>query len=654
MNKRKIFSFGLITTVAAVFLSFISNITYPDNYFETQASTYLLKLNSSNRISNSENSSSGSSFVFTSQGNEISFSYENISVGDGFQNIYPSGEIFNTKALNGIVEMNIVSKQEGFELFYGFDADDIFHTAVEYSKVCSSNQYNYSFAFNNNPAFFKLTNSSEEIIELISVEISYTCVQNSDANVTLISPNEYLDTHVYSDRKFIDDFPIYSEDEWTNNLRFDLSDDGTYYIVSDYLGADRLLDSNTLIIPSYYNGLPVEEIKQAAEGIGAFSELTWLKNVYLPKTIKRIGYGTFSLSAIENLYIDCENLENFEGRNWVFYPPLDESYKGMDVYFGPNVKRIPDRLFYPNVTEPSFIPKINNVYFSSDSQIESIGKHAFHNVHALESIYLPDSITRIDEFAFYNTSIKELILPNSLTYIGNDAFEFSKIEHVKANNLLSYIGDRAFAYTSLENIDLSNTSISKINDEAFAYTENLRKLSLPNNLEKIGQRSFKNSAIVDLIIPNYTISVGIDAFNSCKSLERIKLGTGLKEIKKGAFAYTSNLLAVQIDVTSLLDLTPGNNIFTEAGKNNGMQVYFSKGVTRVPSYMFFPTSNLDKLPNINVLSLPNTISTIGVGAFMGSDIKRVNFRGTQAEFESIEIEDDYIFTNLDFGGARYE
>lgn len=654
MFKKKLFLFGIIITVCTVAFSSLTVDFFANKYFETDASTYVLELNAEKRINSSTTSTSGASTVLTSEGNEIGFAYENISIGDGFQNIYSNGKIRNTSALNGIVGINISSKQEGFALYYGFEGDEVIHTAIENNVTIDTNIYQYSYVFQNNPSYFKIINPTEEVVELISVKISYTCIKDNSGNLPLISPNGYQDTHKYGDKEFIDDFPMYSESEWTNTLRFDLSSDGTYYIVSDFLGEDRLLNSDTLIIPAYHNGLPVEEIKQAAEGIGAFSELTWLKNVYLPKTIKRIGYGTFSLSCLENLYIDCENLENFEGRNWVFYPPQFKEYTGMNVYFGPNVKRIPDRLFYPNVTEPSFIPKITNIYFSKDCKIESIGKHAFHNVNAFDKISLPDSIKTIDEFAFYNTSIKEIVLPNSLTYIGNDAFEFSQIEHVKVNNSLSFIGDRAFAYTNLKNIDLTNTSITKINDEAFAYTESLRKLSLPNSLQIIGQRSFKNSAIVDLIIPNSTQIIGIDAFNSATNLERVKLGSGLKTIKKGAFAYTSNLLAIQVDSIKLDDISTGNNIFVEAGKNNGMQVYFSKGVTHIPSYMFFPTSNVDKLPNIIVLSLPNTLSTIGAGAFMESDIARVNFRGTRSEFESINIVDGYVFTNLDFGGVKYE
>ncbi len=465
--------------------------------------------------------------------------------------------------------------------------------------------------------------------------------------VQRISPSSYIDEHQYKGYTYAA-FPNYTEASWNTSLKFTLSADKTYYIVSDYLGSDRLLNQRTLIIPAYYNGLPVEEIAQAAEGVGAFSELTWLDNVYLPHTIKRIGYGTFSLSNIKNLYIDCAELEDFDGRNWVFYPPLDPSYEGMNVYFGPNVKRIPQRLFYPNVTEPDFACKIKNVYFTQNSQVESIGAHAFHDVVTLRSISLPDTIKVIEEFAFYKTSLTELTLPSSLTSIANDAFAFSTLINLKVNDKLEYIGDRAFAYTTLEGLDLSNTKLEVIEDECFAYTSLNKGIAFPETLKDIGERAFLNSKIKDLIIPNNVEIIRDKAFSN-GGLERVYLGTSLKEIGNYAFYNNDRLASLEIASVSIKDFKLGNHIFTNAGLEKGMQVYFLDGVTSIPMNMFFATSNIDELPFIKVLSLPSTLTSINDKAFYVLDIERVNYRGTLEQYKKL----DYDFTNLDIGGRVY-
>lgn len=464
--------------------------------------------------------------------------------------------------------------------------------------------------------------------------------------------NLYSDDYEYHQPEF-KEFPKYDENEWNTSLKFTLSADETYYIVSDNLAGDRLLNTDTLIIPAYYKGLPVEEIAQASDEIGAFSELTWLKTVYLPHTIKRIAYGTFSLTAIENLYIDCERLDDFDGRNWVFYPPLAESYKGMDVYFGPNVKRIPKRLFYPNVTEPKYVPKINNVYFDKNCQLEEIGAHAFHNVKYFTKLELPSTLKLIEEYAFYNTSFNELILPDSLEKIENDAFSFSKLTNIKLGNSLNYIGERAFAYSSLEGIDLSMTKLEIIEDEAFAYSS-LQGIKFNNLIKEIRERAFINTQFTDLILPDSVLLIGNDCFSDLLKLKRLYLGKNLKVLGNKAFYNSLNLEYIEIASTSLDNLKTGNNIFTNAGKENGMKVYFLDGVVNIPSYLFFSTSNIDELCNIKVVSIPNTIKSIGQGAFYELDIERVNYRGSKEEYSKINIaEDNYSNNNLDCGGYKY-
>lgn len=469
-------------------------------------------------------------------------------------------------------------------------------------------------------------------------------------NVEIINIEEYQDTHIYKDSSF-KDFPIYSESQWNTNLKFTLSNDGTYYSVSDGTGGDRKLNSDTLIIPAFYKGLPVEEIKQAREGVGAFSELSWLKTVYLPHTIKRIEYGTFSLSSIEKLYIDCAELENFDGRNWVFYPSTSTSYKGMDVYFGPNVKRIPSRLFYPNVAEPQFVPKINNVYFDEDCKVTSIGAHAFHNVDRYTTLSLPNTVEVIEEFAFYNSSISELVLPSSLKVIANDAFEFSKLEHVKVNDKLEEINERAFAYTTLKGIDLSKSLIKVIEDEAFAYTSKLEGVKFNSLLTDIGERAFYQSSLKNLIITDNVTIIRRDAFANNRFLENLYLGKNLKTLLDKVFYNADKLSNLNIASTSLNDLTYGNQVFTNVGKVNGMKVYVMDGVKVIPNNMFFSTADIDSLASIHTLSIPSSLERIGECAFSDITIEKINYRGTLNDFKKLLIEDDGLsYENIEFGG----
>ncbi|MGI6714450.1 MAG: leucine-rich repeat domain-containing protein [Bacilli bacterium] len=464
------------------------------------------------------------------------------------------------------------------------------------------------------------------------------------------SPENVVDDHLYQAPEFRS-FPTFLASEWNLNLKFTLSDDGTYYIVSDELGADRRLAQPTLIIPPIYQGKPVKEIAQAAEGVGAFSELTWLKDVYLPASITKIAHGTFSLSNIENLYYDCENLEDFQGRNWVFYPPFDPNYIGMNVYFGPHVQRLPNRLFYPNVNEPNFIPKINHVYFDENCPVTAIGDHAFHNVEGFTTLSLPDTVEEIGLFAFYRTSFSELTLPANLRTIGEDAFGFAAIKHLRVNENLAFIGERAFAYSRLCGLDLSPSKLTVISDETFAHAQSLAWVQFPETLREIGVRAFYHNALVDLIIPDQVTAVNAAAFAGAQALKRLYLGRALTTLQPRAFFGCANLLSLEIASVNLQPFSCGNDVFTQAGKSDDLLVYVLDGVNSLPSYLFFGTADFEQLPRINVLTLPHSLATVGTGAFAHLTLTRVNYRGSETDYHSIIFEDGFTFSEVDFGGG---
>ncbi len=78
------------------------------------------------------------------------------------------------------------------------------------------------------------------------------------------------------------------------------------------------------------------------------------------------------------------------------------------------------------------IMQIKGVYIPEG--VVSIGYSAFRNCYNLERVSLPESLVRIESFAFHNTRIKEIAFPDSLRYINNDAFYFYYLKKI------SYLG----------------------------------------------------------------------------------------------------------------------------------------------------------------------------------------------------------------------
>ena len=86
--------------------------------------------------------------------------------------------------------------------------------------------------------------------------------------------------------------------------------------------------------------------------------------------------------------------------------------------------------------------------------------------HDVNSIIIPNNITKINDFAFKNCDlIENIIIPDSVTSIGESAFfGCSKLSNIIIPNSIIEIGEYAFGFcSSLTNVTIPNiqTSIGK-------------------------------------------------------------------------------------------------------------------------------------------------------------------------------------------------
>ena len=87
---------------------------------------------------------------------------------------------------------------------------------------------------------------------------------------------------------------------------------------------------------------------------------------------------------------------------------------------------------------------------------------------------------------------------------------------------------------------------------------------------------------VNLIITDNVTIIRRDAFANNRLLENLYLGKGLKKLLERAFYNVDKLTNLNIASIELNDLAYGNQVFTNAGKVNGMQVYIMDGVKVIP------------------------------------------------------------------------
>lgn len=412
----------------------------------------------------------------------------------------------------------------------------------------------------------------------------------------------------------------------SSKLSFTLSEDKTYYIVSD---KDYHLDVPNLVIPSTYNSLPVEEI--ASE---AFAYKTWLTSVAIPSSIKRIGAGAFNSSSLKTVYYDAENVEDFNGRNWVFYKA--DAEQNIDIYFGKNVKRIPSRLFYPLATNPNETCNVNNIYFSKDCQIEEIGDYAFYKLKNVTAISLPKTLKKIGKYAFYECGLKEIDL-SSIEEIDEYAFSFNNIEYINLDNVLN-IGEGAFSYCkNLKYLDLTNSKINEIKPFTFKKCISLSDVNFNDNLLSIGEEAFSYcSSLVKVVTNDNLNTIGLKAFLEANNIQELYLGKNLKTIANYAF-YNLNSIQKLYVASNLNDFSIGNYIFSNLGKNSKLTLAFLEGVNYIPSYFLFSSSNVNEIANIDTLILPKSLTKIEKCAIKDSTINKIWYLGNEESYKKITI-----------------
>ena len=168
----------------------------------------------------------------------------------------------------------------------------------------------------------------------------------------------------------------------SQGLDFTLSEDGTYYIVSD-IGSCKDTD---LQIPAVYKGLPVQEI-----GRYAFDDCVQLISVTIPDSVTRIGISAFQ---------DCANLTR---------AVVPDSVVWMDKY-----------VFYN-------CPKLADV--SIPKGVASLEEGIFWNCDSLVHVVIPEGVERLHFGAFQMCDgLISIVIPKSVVYI--EAWTFSHVENL--------------------------------------------------------------------------------------------------------------------------------------------------------------------------------------------------------------------------------
>ncbi len=202
--------------------------------------------------------------------------------------------------------------------------------------------------------------------------------------------------------------------------------------------------------------------------------------------------------------------------------------------------------------------------------VTAIGEEAFRQERDLTSITLPNTITRIGDWAFagqemdnYPPNITTITIPNSVTTIGENAFAYNyHLTSVTIPNSVTTIGESAFwRCHGLKTVSLG-TGLTSISDYAFGDCA-LTSVTIPNNVETIGHGAFRDNLLTTVTIPNNVETIGDYAFYNCP-ITTLYLGFSVVSIGDYAFS-ASNSYVSNVYCYAYLPPTIQENTFVNEG-----------------------------------------------------------------------------------------
>lgn len=396
----------------------------------------------------------------------------------------------------------------------------------------------------------------------------------------------------------------------------------------------------------------------------------------------RCDYTTYKeIAALGHNYNDgvcdnCNDILDTDMRYFAFTALSDGTYsvainkanistlpRGIKIPFGYNGKRvvkIADRAF-EDCKNPS-------MKIEMSEGIKEIGVSAFSGCSALTYIKIPDSVTVIGNSAFYQCSgLKNVKLPESLDKIGVAAFAHCEgLTSLVIPASLKKVEEQTFSYCSnLVAVTISD-GVKEIDNKAFANCIKLTDINIPSSVEYVDSDIFENSNnikynaydnayyignhlnkyvylvkakdrsistcmiseqtkfignnafenclnLVEIMIPDSVLIINDKAFNGCGELGKISMGKNIQIVGTAVFDNCDDKLfekednVIYVANWAVKPITTG---ITSVSLRIG-----TRGVAR---------RAFSGCENLKSIAIPNSVVTIGYGAFSGCAIRSVN------------------------------
>ena len=273
-----------------------------------------------------------------------------------------------------------------------------------------------------------------------------------------------------------------------------------------------------------------------------------------------------------------------------------------------------------------YIPDLVNGY-----KLTAIAASAFSDNSSIKRVYIPKSIEKIGDRAFYNCSnLENIEVEDSNEYY----YTLDGVLFSSSNVLICFPAN----YT-LSEYEIPDGTQS-IDRSAFAYTTKLTKLTFPSSITNLsgnrysnygGRSNFTTCKLKEVVFKEGLISLDDGVFATCRYLKKVTLPMGLETIGNEVF----------YNCTSLTDISFPETV-TKFGYNSLKNTAWYNN--QPDEFVCINNQLIGYKGNEEYVEIPNNIESIAGGAFYAnSTVKRIKFPDT---IKNIGIRGFYGCSNI--------